>query len=1053
MEMQAAEWNKLMEKCMNHVPGGIRIFKKTAAGIVCVEVNEYCAEMLGLSRKQLLGESFEQLEQRIHPEDRERHRLETVVQLNKERKSSGVYRFYNIQKKQYIWFRLDACLAPGPDGSELAYFHYTDVQELKATQAQERSAVQLYLSAVTAAKLLVMEYDLVRNRVTVHDYVSLSQDLPQILEPIPESLKKYIVAKDMPGVEALFLKVKKGEKASCEFWHNDGEGTPISCERLSFEAFEYKDGVPVKAYGISQNITSQKMNELQYQRNTDEFLALNPNFLCTFHLNLTKDICGQGHGSSAYILKNLQAPTASGMLANLSNMIINPERRAEFVTVFNLKNLSECFRQGKLNLEETYFRKSRDEDGQWVTTYVHLLRNQVTGDIEASFYTVDADARVKEEKTVENLVAEEYDCIGLINVAKKQVQYTHVRKQFAASDWALSQAYDQGVLATAVMIDDEIERQKFIRANCLEQILPRLAEGTLEIPYTLGKKGHIRRKLLKYRYLDETRTVVMFTVSDVTAAFLQEQQKEEQLEVALTAAKQASSAKSSFLSRMSHEIRTPMNAIIGMDTLAAQAIGNDEQVSDCISKIGISARYLLSIINDILDMSRIESGKMLLKNEKFLFSDFITEINTMIYNQTLRRGLDYECIVSPQLDESYLGDAMKLQQVLINVLGNAVKFTQHGKVSLEVHPVSQRGSQTKVRFIVNDTGCGIKPEFLEKLFDPFEQEDVSSTTTFGGTGLGLAITKNLVELMGGTITVRSIVGIGSEFTITVPLTVDHSLAMLSLHKYNFDRLSALVVDDDLIICEQAVCLLKEIGMSGDWVTSGREAVEKVNHQFSQSLYYDYILIDWKMPDMDGVETTRQIRRIVGPEVTIIIISAYDWETIASDAKAAGANLLITKPLFKSTLINALQKARGQEEEKIAQERQYDFTGKRILVAEDNTINAEIAKRLLESKHFTVEVAPNGLKALEKFVHSQPGYYDAILMDVRMPLMDGLQATANIRHWDKPDAKTVPIIAMTANAFDEDVEKSRASGMNAHLSKPIEPELLYRTLYHIIYEKP
>ena len=538
----------------------------------------------------------------------------------------------------------------------------------------------------------------------------------------------------------------------------------------------------------------------------------------------------------------------------------------------------------------------------------------------------------------------------------------------------------------------------------------------------------------------------MFTISDVTDSFQHEQENEEKLRLALAAAQQASTAKSSFLSRMSHEIRTPMNAIIGMDALAAQSLGNDEQVSDCISKIGISARYLLSLINDILDMSRIESGKMLLKNERFLFADFIASINTLIYNQAVHKGLDYECLVSPKLEDSYVGDAMKLQQVLINVLGNAVKFTQQGKVSLDVHPIAKNGKVTRVRFVVSDTGCGIKSDFLNKLFEPFEQGDESGTTPFGGTGLGLAISKSLVDIMGGTIVVRSIVDVGSEFTITVPLQADPQVvAPLSVQKYNFTNLQALVVDDDLIICEQAVSVMKEIGLCCEWVTSGREAISKVKQKFAQDKYYQYILIDWKMPEMDGIETTRQIRKIVGPDVTIIIISAYDWEAIAADAKAAGANMLITKPLFKANLLSALQKARGLREEKNLPEQQYDFVGKRILLAEDNAINAEIAKRLLEHEHLTVELAANGLKAMEMFVNNPAGYYDAILMDVRMPLMDGLQATTNIRHWNREDAKTIPIIAMTANAFDEDVEKSLAAGMNAHLSKPVEPQLLYQTL--------
>jgi len=493
-----------------------------------------------------------------------------------------------------------------------------------------------------------------------------------------------------------------------------------------------------------------------------------------------------------------------------------------------------------------------------------------------------------------------------------------------------------------------------------------------------------------------------------------------------------------------------MNAIIGMSTLAAQAVGNDEKISDCISKIGISARYLLSLINDILDMSRIESGKMLLKNEKFDFKDFISAVNGIIYNQAAAKGLEYECIVSNEVDEAYFGDPMKLQQVLINILGNAVKYTTKGKVSFEVQQVSRKSNLSTLRFIVNDTGCGIRDSDLDRIFEPFEQGDSSTTTPFGGTGLGLAITKSLVELMGGFIRVRSIVGVGSEFTVEIPLTVDESAIAAPHLDASFEKLHTLVVDDAPIVCESAVSTLKEIGMTGEWVMSGKEALVRVTEHFENKNNYDFVRIDWKMPDMDGIETTRGIRRIVGPDVTIIIISAYDWAAIESEAKAAGANLLITKPLFKSTLISAFQKARGQSEENQPRKVDYNFSGKRILVAEDNQINSEIARGLLESKGFSVDLAPNGLKAMEMFISNPVHYYDAILMDVRMPMMDGLQATVNIRHWSKEDAKTVPIIAMTANAFDEDVEKSKAAGMNAHLAKPIEPELLYRTLYHMIY---
>ena len=930
------------------------------------------------------------------------------------------------------------------------------------TNLEEEQKLQLkvYGAALEMAHLMVWEFNIPERTVTAwSDTLNRNyKGFPgKVFTGVPESLFAYMPdAAERAKLQKTYETVCKGIPAGCEVWHLNGPDGELVCDRLYYSTIIKKDGQVLKAYGVTQDITDTKRAEQYYEQMINDFLVVNPTFLCAFHLNLTQDRCSVGHGASESNIKELQSDTASGLFKNIAARITDEEECRHFVQTYNCQKLQELYQQGHIKVSQDYFRTEvGNEGGHWVTTYMKMFKNPANGDIEATIYTVNTDARIKEEKTVARLVDEEHDCIGLINTKDWYVQFTHIRSGLNYTRWAASHDYDQDAAAAAQMIVEEKDRQEFLRRNKKDYILKYLQQKrVLEIPYLINSSdGTLRKKVLKYRYLDEKRNTVLFTVSDVTATFKQEQLNTQRLEVALTAAKQASSAKSNFLSRMSHEIRTPMNAIIGMDTIAAQSIGNDEQVSDCISKIGLSARYLLSLINDILDMSRIESGKMLLKNEKFLFSDFITGINTMIYNQTVRKGLDYECIVSPQLDEYYLGDAMKLQQVLLNVLGNAVKFTDKGKVSLEIHPVSQKGKLTRVRFIVNDTGRGIKEEFLSKIFDAFEQGDNTTTTVFGGTGLGLAISKNLVDMMGGTIKVRSIVGIGSEFTIEVPLTVDESSMPLHHTKdVNFAKLHALVVDDDIIICEQASSILKDIGMSGEWVTSGREAVEIVTAKCGQAFYYDFILIDWKMPDMDGIETTRQIRKIVGPDVTIIIISAYDWEAIESDARAAGANLLISKPLFKATLISAFKRAKGMEAAEKENKVEIDFSGKRVLVAEDNAINAEIAKKLLEGRHFTVEVAPNGLKAMEMFVKNPVHYYDVILMDVRMPVMDGLQATSNIRRWDKEDARTIPIVAMTANAFDEDVEKSRAAGMNAHLSKPIEPELLYRTLYRIIYEE-
>ena len=546
------------------------------------------------------------------------------------------------------------------------------------------------------------------------------------------------------------------------------------------------------------------------------------------------------------------------------------------------------------------------------------------------------------------------------------------------------------------------------------------------------------------------------TRADVTDVVRQEQKQKEELAAALVAAEQANAAKSDFLSRMSHEIRTPMNAIIGMSTIAAQSIGDDEQVADCISKIGISSRFLLSLINDILDMSRIESGKMLLKSERIPTEDFLVGINSICYSQAAAKGVEYECIVDPVLSDYYMGDAMKLQQVLINILSNAIKFTgEGGKVTFSVMERRKIKSDAILRFVVNDTGVGMNEEFLPHIFEPFSQESTGTTALYGGTGLGLAISKNIVDMMDGKINVRSIKGIGTEFTVDVKLGISEEEKLRHHQKkqnYNFSHLKTLVVDDDVAVCESAVVTLKEMGVTAEWVDSGRKAVDRVSMLWAQGRYYDMILIDWKMPEMDGLETARRIRSIVGPEVTIIIMTAYDWVSIEHEAKLAGVNLLMSKPMFKSALVSAFTKALGEKEEEARRPdtEDYDFTGRRVLLAEDNAINTEVAVMLLESKGFVVDTAENGLRALELFSKSPTGYYDAILMDIRMPLMDGLTAAANIRHLSNRDAGTIPIIAMTANAFDEDIEKSRAAGMDAHLAKPIDPGRMYQTLYDFIY---
>ena len=527
--------------------------------------------------------------------------------------------------------------------------------------------------------------------------------------------------------------------------------------------------------------------------------------------------------------------------------------------------------------------------------------------------------------------------------------------------------------------------------------------------------------------------------------------RQQELADALAAAEDANRAKTAFLSNMSHEIRTPMNAIIGLNNIALNEPTASEKVKEYLRKIGTSAHHLLGIINDILDMSRIESGRMVIRSEEFSFARTIEQVNTIISGQCRDKGLQYVCRMKGNVDDYYIGDDTKLRQVLLNVLGNAVKFTpEGGSISFEVEETTRFDGKSILQFIISDTGIGMNADYLPHLFDPFSQEDSSTTNKYGSTGLGMPITKSIVELMNGHIEVASEKGRGTTFTITVTL-LDSDRKPAELIEDGVPQaheLCVLVIDDDPIACENAQIVLGQTGISCDVALSGQEGIDMVLVRHARREPYDLILVDWKMPDLDGVETTRRIRKEVGNEIPIIILTSYSWDDIAEEAMEAGVDTFVAKPLFAGTVMDEFRDAFKKKNVRLAQETA-DLKGLRVLLAEDVAVNAEIMMMVLSMREMEVDLAENGQIAVDKFREHEPGYYAAILMDMRMPVLDGLDATRMIRSLERPDAKTIPIVALTANAFDDDVQRSMQAGLNAHLSKPVEPEALFRMLEGLV----
>ena len=617
------------------------------------------------------------------------------------------------------------------------------------------------------------------------------------------------------------------------------------------------------------------------------------------------------------------------------------------------------------------------------------------------------------------------------------------------------------VFDTGISLDESMERyiQRYVHDEDKEMMLAisnreKLKKELTEdsqyyINYRTIKGGKVKyfqmRAVRSGKWEDGHGMVLGFR--SVDEEIRSEMEKKELLENALMQANKASKAKSVFLSNMSHDIRTPMNAIVGFTSLAITHIENSEQVKEYLGKIMTSGEHLLSLINDVLDMSRIESGKMHLEEKPCRLPDILHGLRSIVQADIHAKQLELYIDAVDIFDEEIFCDKLRLNQVLLNLLSNSVKYTGAGGI-VSIRIIERPGAPigyANYEFHIKDTGIGMSEEFVTHIFEPFEREKNSTISGIQGTGLGMAITKNIVDMMNGTIEVKSEQGVGTEFIVSFTFRLNTD-AKEPRDIPQLKNLRALVVDDDFNTCDSVSYMLQQIGMRAEWTLSGKEAVLRTHQAVTRGDIYSVYIIDWLLPDMNGVEVTRRIRKEMGEDVPVIVLTAYDWADIEEEAKEAGVTAFCSKPLFLSELRSCLHSIVNDKDDKgkSAEERK-NFHAGRILLAEDNELNQEIATAILEDAGFSIDIAGNGKIAVDMLEKSKPGYYQLILMDVQMPEMDGYEASKRIRALKDEKLSSIPILAMTANAFEEDKQEALKSGMDGHIAKPIDIEKLFDTL--------
>lgn len=750
------------------------------------------------------------------------------------------------------------------------------------------------------------------------------------------------------------------------------------------------------------------------------------------------------------------------------------ELQPDFFAFFDLDHLTKCFEKGEEHISHRYWTKDSLGNPMLAEQHVVMYRDLTNDDLLAITYILDLtkeeelhakDAELK-RRLEEDIVrieglASQYSALYYINFGTKEYSRydgggtapKEFRDHYDKNSDSFFDIYKKNILEYTHP-DYRDEMIQYADENYVREVLRDKKRHSCRFLH-MGKNGEyqwLELVLIKFSRAEEEISSIAFAFLNVDK---EEREKENQQKVlvdALAAAEHANRAKTAFLNNMSHDIRTPMNAIIGYTALAASHLDHPEMIRDYLSKISVSSSHLLSLINDVLDMSRIESGRVKIEEKEVHLPDVLHDLRTIIQSNITSKQQDLFIDTQDIVHEDIITDKLRLNQVLLNIVSNAIKFTPvGGTISIRVleKPCTLSG-YTTFEFRVKDNGIGMSEEFQKHIFESFTREQTATVSGIQGTGLGMAITKNILDMMGGTITVKSEEGKGSEFLVVLDCKLSNTVV-----KYEpipeLQGARALVADDDTNTCISVSKMLKQIGMRADWTTSGKEAIVRTKEAYEEKDEFKAYIIDWLMPDMNGVETVRRIRKVIGDSTPIIILTAYDWSDIESEAREAGVTAFVTKPLFMSELREVLTRPVRVELQKEEPAAGVDFTGKKVLLVEDNELNQEIAVEILKKAGFVVDVADDGIVAVDKMVSADSDCYDLILMDVQMPRMNGFIATREIRTLSDHKKANIPIVAMTANAFDEDKKLAFEAGMNGFVAKPINIDALIRTLADILKE--